>query len=47
MEAVVRYEAIGSFASQLQVVQPCLVLVPSSTPLATASSPSGTVTLKE
>ena len=38
--------AIGSLASQSQVVRPCFLHLPSSLPLATASSPAGTVTLK-
>ena len=40
---VVRYDAIGSLAFQFQVVQPCLVELPVSTPLAIASRPAGTV----
>ena len=42
MVAVVRYEAIGSFASQDQVVHPSFVRWFLRTPLATASSPAGT-----
>ena len=43
MVAVVRYDAIGSLATHDHVVQPLRVRWPASTPLATASSPAGTV----
>jgi hypothetical protein len=46
MVAVVRYDAIGSVASQLQVVHSCLVRWRVRTPFATASSPAGTVIWK-
>lgn len=41
--AVARYDAIGSTACQVQVLQPPAVRRPRGRPLATASNPSGTV----
>ena len=45
--AVARYAAIGSGASQLHVVSPSAGDDPSSSPFATATSPSGTVMSNE
>ena len=46
MSIVARYEAIGSRAAHRQVVHPCWLRTRRSSPFATTSSPSGTVTSK-
>ena len=46
MSMVARYDAIGSRATHRHVVQPSRVRSRRSTPFATTSTPSGTVTSK-